>query len=402
MTTRHRLTLPTLVLALAGALLVSGCASLPESGPVHRMAQKDTDPEQGAYYFHPPGPQKDSNPAQIVSDFLIAMQANPLSTTVARQFLSQRAKDTWRPNQGTIVYEGYSVLPGPGGVNVRLTDTRRLDARGGWQGGKPGRTETLDFSLVNEDGQWRIDNPANALVVPSSYFDRSFARFNLYFFDQTGRTLLPDPVFIPRGEQSATNLVRGLLAGPGTEINDVSRSALPPGTGLDLSVVVTEGGIAEVPLSREMLSISPSELSRAVAQLAWTLRQVPGIERVRVTVGGTPVPMANGSIDTPVTEGEGYDAAGTGAAFFWGLRGGRLVDLGSDPTAIGGPLGKPGYALRSFAVSETPRRIAGVSVSGHAVYVAPTTGTTARSRPLRLLDNGTNVLRPQYDLFGDL
>ena len=75
---------------------------------------------------------------------------------------------------------------------------------------------TLDIRLVSEDGQWRIDNPPDALVVPTSFFDRSFARFNLYFFDQTGRTLLPDPVFIPRGEQTATNLVRGLLAGPGS------------------------------------------------------------------------------------------------------------------------------------------------------------------------------------------
>ena len=52
--------------------------------------------------------------------------------------------------------------------------------------------------------------------MPTSFFDRSFARFNLYFYDQTGRVLLPDPVFIPRGEQTATNLVRGLLAGPGS------------------------------------------------------------------------------------------------------------------------------------------------------------------------------------------
>ena len=82
--------------------------------------------------------------------------------------------------------------------------------------GPPGARETLDLRLVSEDGQWRIDNPVNALVVPTSFFDRSFARFNLYFYDQTGRVLLPDPVFIPRGEQTATNLVRGLLAGPGS------------------------------------------------------------------------------------------------------------------------------------------------------------------------------------------
>ena len=120
----------------------------------------------------------------------------------------------------------------------------------------------------------------------------SFARFNLYFYDQTGRVLLPDPVFIPRGEQTATNLVHGLLAGPGSTLAEVTRSALPSRTDLDLSVVVTESGVAEVPLSRDVLRATPGELSRAVDQLAWTLRQVPGIERVRITVGGAPVPLS--------------------------------------------------------------------------------------------------------------
>jgi hypothetical protein len=389
-----------LVLALVLALAVAGCASLPEAGTVHRVGEKNPDQEQGAPYFQPPGPTKDSSPAQVVGDFLTAMQANPLSTSVARMYLSEKARSAWKPNRGTIVYEAPSTVPGADGVEVRLADVRRLDARGGWQGGAPGRSETIHFQLVSEKGQWRIDNPPNALVVPSSYFDRSFARFNLYFFDQTGRTLVPDPVFIPRGEQTATNLVRGLLAGPGSALADITRSALPGGTGVDLSVVVTEGGVAEVPLSREVLRASPAELSRAVDQLAWTLRQVPGIERVRLTVAGAPVPLPRGRTDTPVTTGQDFDAAGTGAAFFWGLRGGRVVDLGADPVTVGGPLGKAGYAMRSIAVSESPRRIAAVSSSGRSVFVAPTEGSQAK--PDRVVSDATALLRPQFDMFGAL
>ena len=391
-----------LLAALLGAMVLSGCTTLPESGAVHRVTETSPDQDQGPPYFQPPGPVKDSTPTQIVSDYLTAMTANPLSTSVAREFLTDRARAAWKPNRGTIVYEAYSLLPGSAGVRVRLADTRRLDARGGWRGGTPGGSESIDFQLVNEDGQWRIDNPMNALVVPSSFFDRSFARFNLYFFDQTGRTLLPDPVFIPRGEQSATNLVRGLLAGPGSSIGDISLSALPQGTTLDLSVVVTESGVAEVPLSREVLNMPRAELSRAVDQLAWTLRQVPGIERVRITVGGSPVPLPNGSIDAAVTSGPEYDAAGTGASFLWGLRGGRVVDLGSDPVAINGPLGRPGYSMRSLAVSESPRRIAAVSTAGSTVFVAPATSSTPTSKVTRVVTDGTNLLRPQYDMFGDL
>jgi len=383
--------------------VLAGCATLPESGTVHRAAAEQPDRPQDAPYFNPPGPVEDASPTAIVSGFLVAMQANPLSTSVARSFLTERARATWKPNRGTIVYEASSVKPTTEGAQVRLADTHRLDARGGWQGESPGRSENLDLRLVSEKGQWRIDNPLNALVVPTSFFDRSFARFNLYFYDQTGRVLLPDPVFIPRGEQTATNLVRGLLAGPGSALAEVSRSALPSRTDLALSVVVTESGVAEVPLTRDVLRAPPGELSRAVDQLAWTLRQVPGIERVRITVGDAPVPLSGGRIDAPVTSGTEFDAAGPSDADLWGLRGGRVVDLGNSAiTATSGPLGRPGYSMRSIAVSESPRRTAAVSGNGTTVFVAPSEGGNASTPVARPVTGGTDILRPSYDMFGDL
>ena len=391
------------VVALLSFTALSGCTTLPEAGAVHREATDQPDRPQDAPYFKPPGPTKDGSPSATVSGFLVAMQANPLSTSVARSFLSERAKTAWKPNSGTIVYEAVSVHTTTDGADVRLADTHRLDARGGWQGGAPGSSKTLHLKLVSEAGQWRIDNPVDALVVPTSFFDRSFARFNLYFYDQTGRVLLPDPVFIPRGEQTATNLVRGLLAGPGSSLAEVARSALPSRTDLDLSVVVTESGVAEVPLTRDVLRAPPGEISRAVDQLAWTLRQVPGIERVRITVGGAPVPLSGGRIDAPVTSGSEFDAVGSWSGDLWGLRGGRVVDLTtSDGAPVSGPLGRAGYSMRSMAVSESPQRIAAVSGDGTTVFVAPTAGSTASARVTRPVVGGTNILRPSYDMFGDL
>lgn len=390
-------------LLLALVVVLSACSTLPESGPVHRQAADETTLPRDAPYFNPPGPARDADPSAIVSGWLLAMQANPLSTSVARRFLSTQARTTWQPSRGTLVYEAPSVDTTAEGTTVRLADTRRLDARGGWLGDRPGRTETLRLALVSEKGQWRIDNPPDALVVPTSFFERSFARFNLYFYDQTGRTLLPDPVFIPRGEQSATNLVRGLLAGAGRGLADVVRSALPSGTGLDLSVVVTESGVAEVPLSREVLRLDPGDLSRVVDQLAWTLRQVPGIQRVRLTVGGTPVPLPGGRVDAPVTAGQQYDAAGpAGPQALWGVRGGRVEDLSTGEPAPG-PLGRTGYAVRSIAVGGSPSRLAAVSQDGTTVFVAPAgAGTGSAGRVTDVLTDGTDVLRPSWDVFGDL
>ena len=60
-------------------------------GPHARQPTSPTGP-QDAPYFNPPGPAKDGSPSAIVSGFLVAMQANPLSTSVARTFLSERAR----------------------------------------------------------------------------------------------------------------------------------------------------------------------------------------------------------------------------------------------------------------------------------------------------------------------
>jgi hypothetical protein len=187
-------------------------------------------------------------------------------------------------------------------------------------------------------------------------------------------------------------------------LNEITTSALPSLTNLDLSVVVTESGVAEVPLSRDVLQASPDELSRAVDQLAWTLRQVPGIDRVRITVGGAPVPLTSGQLDAPVTSGPQYDASGNAQARLLGLRGGRVVDLlsnaPSSATTVEGPLGRPGYSMRSLAASASPSRIAAVSGNGTTVFVA---GTGSTSLPVtRPVVKGTDVLRPSYDMFGDL
>ena len=72
----------------------------------------------------------------------------------------------------------------------------------------------------------------------------------------------------------------------------------------------------------------------------------------------------------------------------------------AEPEPVDSPLGKPGYSMRSLAVSESPHRIAAVAGNGRTVFVASADGESSRvSRPVVA---GTDVLRPRYDMFGDL
>lgn len=405
--------------AVVAAVLLAGCAALPQSGPVVHEPIGDGDVPLGAPYFDPPAPVPGASPTAVVSGFLTAMQANPISTQVARTYLSDRSRATWQPNRRTVVYGAVTVTPAAGGGTVRvgLTDVRRLDGRGGWVGPGPGASqgvnqggsESLQFDLVREDGEWRIDDPVDALVVPTSFFNQSFERLDLFFFDQTDRVLLPDPVFVPRGEQSATNLTRSLLEGPGPALAAVTRTAFPRGTALELSVTVTESGVAEVPLTGELLRATPAAIERAYQQLRRTLGQVPGVERVRVSVDGTPVGLPSGAVEVAVDRAPDLDAAGASDPTLVVLQDQRLrveetPETGATGEAVEGPgtVGELDLAARSLGISGSPRRVALVSPDGTTLSVADLQATEPDEAEPRPIYEGTDLGRASFDMFGTM
>lgn len=384
-------------------LVLCGCSTLPVSGDIRTDPAGSGEATNQAPYFAPPGPGADDTPDQIVRGFLLAMQANPPSTAVARSFLSSRAKATWRPGQGTVVYDAATVEGAGTLVTVRLRSAHRLSNHGVWLDGTDSTTTTLQLSLVQQGGHWRIDNPPNVLAVPASYFSSLFVPFNLYWFDRTGSVLVPTKVYVPRGEETATNLVRGLLAGPPPAQQPMAVNAFPAQAALDFAVVVNDAGIAEVPLGSGVLRLAPADLNRLVVQLGWTLRQIPGIERLRITVNGAPVPLSDGRIDVSVGVGSGYDPLASSQRDLLVLSGGRLVrDDGDRGVPAGGPFAEPGYALRSLAWSAEAHLVAAVASNGRRVFVAPDRGSRSAGRVQSVLDGGTDVLRPAYDRYGGL
>lgn len=387
---------------LVVCVLLAGCSLLPESGPVVQRVGEGQVAAAEPQYVEPPGPVRGADREQVVRGFLEAMQANPLTTATARLFLSDQARQTWRPDGGTLVYDALTVSSaGSGSVSARLSDAHLLDASGRWTR-RPTRTRVTRFRLVREHHEWRIDNPGNLLMVRSVYFTDTFRSYDLYFFDRTARTLIADPVYVPGGPQAASDLVRGLLAGPQPPLAAVTRSAFPAGSELDPSVVVTDSGVAEVPLGPEVLKLAPEELSRAMVQLAWTLRPVPGIRRVRITVAGTPVPLPDGRTDLGVDENEEFGPFGLGSTReLVAVRSGRVVTVsGGSVTPVAGGLGRPGFALRSVALDRAGTQVAAVSQNGTTAYLAAT--DPGNDRVARPLSGADDLLRPSFDLFGVL
>ena len=165
----------------------------------------------------------------------------------------------------------------------------RLDARGAWRG-RPRRAASpaTRLRLVRERGVADLQ-PARRADHPRTHFETRYQQYFLYFFDPSAQILVPEPVYVPRGRQSADDAGPAAGARPRPGPARAVRSFIPAGTEVDLSVPVSGDGIADVPLTEQVRELDGEELELVFAQIAWTLRQVSGVERMRITVGGAPL-----------------------------------------------------------------------------------------------------------------
>ncbi len=392
--------------ALVGALLLTlvttACSGMPSSGPITDAAVSSSVDDFRPSDINPPPPRQGASRVDVVRGFLDAMTASPIRTEVAKQFLTEAAAGEWDPEAATITYVDKSRPSDQDGeVRVLLTEAERLNRAGAWEGRLPVSEQRLDFDLDIADGEWRISNPPDALVVPSSWFNQRFRQTSLFFFDISGSILVPQPVFVPQGEQLASTLIAGLLDGPGQELRRVARTYLPPGLSLELSVPISASGLADITLVGEAGTQSPAVIDRMLAQLAWTLRQEPGITSLRVTIGDQVVPVPGGGNEYPVADAIAYDPNGDGSSReLFALREQMLtVREGNELLPLAGPFGLRGLDLRSAALNLEATRAAAITGDGTRVVVGPTgAGTDADPDLLRTeFAAGVDLLPPAWD-----
>lgn len=393
---------------LMGALCLTaaaGCGGLPDSGPIEVGEAPAGSEEAVGVPFIPRGPQRGEDPTEIVQHFLEAMTANPIQISVARQFLSPSARESWKPDRRIITYAGAPSLSGSTTIEVALSGANWLDSHGSWRGALSEEQARITFPLASEEGEWRIAQAPNAMVVPDDWFAERFRQVALYFFDSTAEILVPEPVFVPRGDQLATSLVRALLQGPTREMRGELRSFLPPEATLaDVSVPV-EDGVAEIALTGNLADLAPKSLDLLAAQIGWTLRQDPALAAARVTIGDAPVTLERGVSEFTLDEGHLYDPAGAvSETAVFGFRRGRLVQaFPPDVLATDGPFGREALGVRDISVSLDGADAAGVTADGTTLLVGEIDPAEGRPSPARtLLEDATDLLHPAWDHAGRL
>jgi hypothetical protein len=398
--TARSVRLGALVLVVA---LLAACAQVPTGGPVVEAKERGQAVQTQIQYFNPKGPQPGQAPADVVTGFLVAMTATPLTIRTAQKFLSRQARSQWQP-QRVITYNDRSAPRGAENVVVRLLGADQVGAGGQWQGAVPVSARRLVFPMIRENNEWRIDAAPDALIVPRTFYDEQYTDdAQIYFFDPTGRILVPEPVHVPQGSQLASSLVRVLVRGPGDSLGGVVRTFVPPRLTVNVSVPVSKDGVALVTLKGP----DPGPLNRrttrlVVAQLAWTLRQDPSITSFRVTMGGRPLADATGSqsfrvpsgvVGAPQTPSSRYDpAAYLASPQYYALRDGRLVSGRIDHlTTVDGPFGRTAQGIGPFAVSLDGNEVAGVTP--RSLVTGPVLGPQDTNEVLQ----GSGLLRPAWD-----
>lgn len=277
----------------AVVLAAAGCVGLPDSGPV---TAADPVPQTGssvallAY-----GPAPDATANQIVQGFLRAVAAGGGDEfAIAREYLAGPAAETWNPRAQVRVYTARDITYSQaedGAVRASAVADASVDAQGRYTEASPDSVIELDFTLARTaDGQWRIVDLDDGILVSPIVFDAQYDQYQLYFLSPDGEALVPELRWYP--DRSAPSLIaRHLLEGPSPWLAGGVTTAVPAGTRLAEETVTVSDGVAVVELSSEPLAAEPAQRALLVAQLQESLRSVAAVQSVDVRVGGSPLPV---------------------------------------------------------------------------------------------------------------
>jgi hypothetical protein len=380
------------------APVVSGCLGIPDDGPVVEAPTRVDPNEELGYYNDPPPPTPGEQPADIVRGFLDALTAIPVQTNTAEEYLTSTAASSWQPQRTTITYGAASLPEGSNRVSVELSGANHLDSGGRWLGPLPADERVLTYTMQREDGEWRIATLPDALVVPETWFGQAFRRVSLYYLDPSAQIMVPEPVFLPRGDQLTTALVTELIQGPARGLRgQVEQSFIPPGVDVELSVTVSEAGIADIRLTGGVAMPSERDAALMVAQLTWTLSQESALTGLRISINGEPVLLSEGEPVFAMDRGRFYDPNGFDATSqLFALREGRLVaGEPGDLAQTDGPMGDQDLDVGAISADLTGTRVAGVRTREDRILVTDVRDPDAAVT--EVVRGGTRLLPPVWD-----
>ncbi len=287
--------------ALVLAVLLAACAGLPTAGPVN-AGQAVTEGEADSdFVFFPDGPGVDATPQQIVEGFIAAGSGPRGNWETAKEFLADDLKAVWKPQAAVTVYRpGERTLAEVAEDEFVLTVSpiATVDDTGALSADTQGEIP-LSFSLAQQDdGQWRITQATDGIVLDLNRFRAVFGSYSLMYFDPAWTTLVPDQRWFPKS-YAATAISQALVDGaPSPWLAGAVATAFTDGARLAQPSVPVRSGVAEVTLEDGARGLETTVLNRMQTQLEASL-SAAGVMGVDMLVDDQVVTAASLAVRSP-------------------------------------------------------------------------------------------------------
>ncbi|MFF5189081.1 LpqB family beta-propeller domain-containing protein [Streptomyces sp. NPDC000345] len=413
--------------AACGAVLLAGCASMPDSGDLRGVESTPRQDTQVRVFAMPP--RDDAPPSEIVQGFLEALTSDDPSYSTARQYLTTRAAQNWEPERSTTV-----LADGPGteadrsggreesdDYSFTLTGTKvaAVDAQQSYAPASGGYHQTVHLTRDKKTEQWRIDALPQGVVMGKSDFQRNFMSVNKYYFAShttsatSGQPMaVADPVYVRERVDAMTQMVRSLLNGPTSWLRPVVRSSFPTGTALKkgtTALTPDDQNKLTVPLNDKAARIGQSKCDEMAAQLLFTLQSLnPTVDEIALRAGGRQLCSLSEEKAAAVAA-RGSETHPDYLYFIDGhhqlVRMAGSVGGNAKADPVPGAFGDGTKPVRSVAVARDEHSAAGVSLDGKALYVASTVPSGSLGEPVLTSAGKTEddrLTTPTWDAQGDL
>jgi Lipoprotein LpqB beta-propeller domain len=356
------------------ALVVAGCTGVPASSAPQTVEAVDT----GAGTGGPTVPPDLSGlgARDVVDGFIHASATASANPNLARAFLTPRAAAQWPGSDpaATIIANDYTVgtedlrnhtVTVSGRVLGTLTGdgiyTPSLHAAG--QGGE---RQPFVFDIGRVGSGYRIAQLHAGLVLTDDDFRKTYRQQAVYFYDLTGKTLVPDLRWTALVDK--TDLAKWLLAqivnGPRPEMQSAVTADTMPADSDPGQIGVSLGSptTIDIPGSSQL---PPGTRDRLAAQLSQTLLETLAGRDMSIADSGRPVtiPSVNGNVFAASDFTSAIGPAPLPSEVYY-LQDGRVRDdSGRLLAGVDGGVSFSSVAL-GRAKPDTPLLVAGVTGTG--------------------------------------
>ncbi len=285
-------------LLLVLVLALTGCASLPMSGPIRIGPDLAPATDSESFYYSPALPADGATQTEILAGFLAAGTAPQNDYAIAREYLEESIKSVWNPNQELLIQSSSPKVQVVSDevASVEIEVLARIDSAGRYETLPAGTTRVLEYGFGLQNGQIRLIAAPDVTVVIRPVFDVVFKSYSIYFLDQSKQNLVPELRWFPATPATGTKLVNALLAGPSGWLAPFVVSAVPSGTTLSIDAVAIASRVAQVDLSAEALAAGSEDRPLMKAQLFATLSQLPNVDQVSISIERSTQEIANSEL----------------------------------------------------------------------------------------------------------